>query len=411
MPIHSVLSINIDSSINPATYNFLETAYKQAKKKQNDLLLLKLNTPGGLISTTKDIISLMNQQAIPTLVWITPAGASATSAGALIASGAHFVFMSEGTNIGAATPISIGKDIEKDSDMRNKAINDLAALVKSLSQMRQRKQEGYVQMIKKAKSFSAEEALKEKLINGLVNSQEELFNKLNNQEITLDNSRYTLSIKNPKVESLEMDLGQQILNIFSNPSSAYILFLIGAALIYLELQAPGGFIAGSIGVLSLILAGIGFQVLPLNFGAFGLILLAFCLFIIEIFVTSYGILSIAGLISLITGSLFLFRTDDAYLHFSHELIFSASGAVFIFLLFLGFIISRDQKNVGKEKFNDLVGKDAIVKKVIREDSAGNEYLYQVKVNGEFWKARSNTPHPLESIVTIKKQHHNLHLEI
>ena len=181
--IKSILSVNIDSSINPATLSYLQSAYKKAEEKKNTALLIKLDTPGGLVSTTKSILTLMGKSSVPTIIWITPEGASATSAGAIISSGAHFLFMSQGTNIGAATPVQMGKDIPK--DLRNKAINDLVALVSSLSVARGRNSKLFAEMIKTAKSYQAEKALKHKIINGITNDLDSVLKSINHKSFSL----------------------------------------------------------------------------------------------------------------------------------------------------------------------------------------------------------------------------------
>jgi len=402
--VDKILKIEINSSINPATLNYLHTAYKKAEHINANLILLKLNTPGGLVTTTKDILTLIGASDIPIIIWVTPEGASATSAGAIIASAAHGLFMSEGTNIGAATPISGGgKNISK--DLRSKAINDLVALVSSLSEARGRNASAFAEMIEKAKSFKGQEALKKNLIDGIAMNQTDLLSQLQGRQIKVKGKVYTLAMQSPEFIHLSMDLGQKILDIFANPSMAYILFLIGAALLYLELQAPGGFIAGSIGLVLLLLAGIGFQVLPLNFGALGLIALSFVLFILEMYITSYGILSLAGLASLIIGSLFLFRTDNAYIEFSHTVVASAISSIALFLgIILYFLLKdiRQQKEVGD--FNLLTGKPATVLADLGDVAANNQqdFLYQVKVSGEIWQARSSQQLELGSHVVIKE---------
>ena len=166
-PIHSVLKVSINSSINPGTYNYLKSAYDYASKNNFQALLVALNTPGGLVSTTKDLLTLMGTSSLPTIFWVTPEGASATSAGAIWASGSHLLYMSKGTNIGAATPIEMSGEI-KEKDARNKAINDLVALVKGLSLARDRNPEAFGKMIEDAKSYNDKEALRLKVVNGVV---------------------------------------------------------------------------------------------------------------------------------------------------------------------------------------------------------------------------------------------------
>lgn len=398
----------LNSTINPATYEYLANMAKVINKEDplHSLVLIEMDTPGGLVTTTKDILTLFGKSEFPYVVWVHPEGGSATSAGALIASGAHFIFMTEGTNIGAATPIEMngnigGKNSEK-SDLRAKAINDLVALVKSLSGLRGRNGDKFSEMITKAASFTATEAAKLGLINGIANTETELFEQLQNSELKLQGNAVELRMSADYViKEHPMDPGQKLLNTLAHPSLAYIFFLIGAALIYLELQAPGGYIAGSIGAVCLLLAGIGLQVLPLNFGALGLIVLSFILFILEVFVTSFGLLSIAGFASLIFGSLFLYRTDDSYITFSTSLVIASVAAIGSFIALCLYFILRDHKNIGKEKFNSQEGKKGKVVKGL------GDHRYQVKIGGEFWYA--HCAHTLEvgdGIKVLKSDYKN-----
>lgn len=410
LEIQRIARLSIESSINPATFSYLDSAFKEVSKDNFDAILIELNTPGGLVTTTKKILTLFGSSDIPVIIWIRPEGASATSAGAIIASGAHLLYMSEGTNIGAATPIQMGKDIDKESDMRKKAINDLVALVQSLAETRGRNPKLFGEMIANAASFKAQEAKEKNLIDGIINTDSELYRALAGARLRLKGQDITLSLKNPIQKNIEMDYGQKLLNIFADPSTAYVLFLIGAALLYLEFQAAGGFIAGSIGAVCLILAGIGFQVLPLNFGALGLIVVAFVLFVLEAFVTSYGILSLAGLASLIAGSLFLFRTDDAYLSLSTSFILAVVAAISSFLALCLFLIIKERKNIGKEKFNDTISRPGTVVKFLKAE--GDRKLYQVKIGGEFWNAFcSQELNPGDQVTVENKEEHSMNLNV
>ena len=400
--IETIATVSIKSSINPATFNYLRSSFQKAEQEGIDLIVIKLNTPGGLVSTTKDILTLMGEVKIPHVVWVTPTGASATSAGAIIASAAHFLFMGEGTNIGAATPVSLGGD--QSGDHHAKAINDLAALVEGLSEAHGRNPKPFREMIEKAASFTSVEAKKKNLINGLANRKEELLSQLEGQSTTLQGERIALVLKGPTWIDYPMDAGLRILNIFANPTTAYLLFLLGAALLYLELQAPGGLIAGALGALSLIMSAIGFQVLPLNLGALGLIVLSFILFGMELVITSYGILSLGGLAALMAGGLFLFRTDDAYLQFSETLVYGTALAIGAFLLFLAVFWIRDRKTTTKT-FNSLVGLKAVVIEEIPSPEEGL-FFYQVKVGGEIWRGKASRPLKAGDFVEVGAQRAN-----
>ena len=404
--ITEVFELNIDSPITPATFNYIDQGFKRANKQNSDAILIKLNTPGGLVSTTKEILTLIGSSEMPVLVWISPEGASATSAGAIIASAAHILLMSDGTNIGAATPIQMSGDIEK-SDVRSKSVNDLKALVQSLAQSRGRNAALFGDMIEKASSFEAKIAKEKNLIDGILNQKSNLPSMINSKKIHILGEDRKLVSENINYTVYEMDLGQKLLNIFANPNMAYILFVIGAALFYLEFQAPGGFIAGSIGAVALLMAGIGFQVLPLNFGAMALIVLSFVLFIIEIYITSYGILSLAGLASFVSGSLFLLRTEDSYIMISQTLIISATSAIAIFLVFAGYVLFKDHRNIGKVKFNSQIGEEATILKLLSDE--GSIFNYQVKIHGEVWNLKSTTKFKIGDLVKVIDQT-ELHLK-
>lgn len=374
----SVLTIN--SAITPATYDYLNQNFKRLPK--SSLVLIKINTPGGLITTTKDIITLFGREKRPVVVWITPEGASASSAGAIIASAAHFIFMSPGTNMGAATPVGLGEDL-KEGDGRKKAMNDLTALVRSLSASRGRPHTPFEKMITGAESYTDKEAQGLKIIDGIVSNEVDLIPLINGKKFNLDGVERNLVIENINTKEYEASLGQKILDVLANPSTAYILFLIGAALIYFELQAPGGFIAGSIGVCLLILAGIAFQVLPLDWGSLGLIILGIGLLVMEVFITSYGILSILGIAAFAMGSLFLFHGESGFISIDYPIILSTFAGVISALAFLVWYLWQDQK---KQKspgdFFLPTGSNGTV-------LAQNTSTYQVKVKGEIWKAQSD----------------------
>ncbi|MBP6217833.1 MAG: nodulation protein NfeD [Oligoflexales bacterium] len=403
LPIRKILSTTVDSSINPATLNYLSTSFEHAQKLGYDLILINLNTPGGLVSTTKEILALIGNSKIPTAIWIHPEGGSATSAGAIIASSAHILAMSPGTNIGAATPVQLGKDLE-DKDLRNKAINDLVSLVQSLSQSRGRNQEAFGNMIKEAASYQSQNAVELKLVDFIANTQNEFVEKLQGREISIQGETFTLECLNPQVDEQAMDLGQKLLNILASPDLTYILFMLGAALIYFEFQTPGGFIAGGVGSILLILSGIGFQVLPLNFGSLALIILAFILFILELYITSYGGLSLVAVLSLSVGSLFLFRTDNAYLDISLPLIFATISCITLAALSLTFLVFRDlKKDSNKKNYYSLAGKTATILATLPELGSSSEpgiHCFQVKVAGEIWTAKSQTALQIGETCTV-----------
>ncbi len=409
--IQNIITLNINSSINTSTLDYLEHSFKKVKNYEAPLVLIKLNTPGGFVTTTKDIMTLIGDVDFPVVIWITPEGASATSAGAIISSSAHFLFMSEGTNIGAATPIGLGKDIEQ-KDAKSKAVNDLVALTQSLSEARGRDPIGFGKMISEAKSYKTQEALKLNLINGVASHLKDIKKYISTHSVKIKGKTFQFEFAEELTQiEIEMEFAQKILNIFANPSTAYILFLLGAALLYLEFQAPGGFIAGSIGALCLVLAAIAFQVLPLNMGAFALIVLAFMLFVLEAYITSYGLLSLAGLVSLTIGSLFLFRSESGQVQIETSLILSAVLAIAGFMGLIAYMFIKDLKKNRPTNFFTPSQEPGEIVKILSQEADGH-YLYQVKAHGTLWKAKSSEQFSVgEKIFVQKSDSNQLVLEI
>lgn len=379
--VNEVRILSIKSAITPATYDYLDGHI--GKASENRITIIKMNTPGGLVSTTKDIISLFARGNHPVVVWVTPEGASAASAGSIIASGAHFIFMAPGTNMGAATPVGLGEDI-KEGDGRKKALNDLTATVRSLSEIRGRPSGPFEAMIVDAKSFTDREALNLKIIDGIAITELALLETLNGKKWVTQKSTKTLSIPgNVVIKEIEPSFGQKILEVLTNPSTAYFLFLLGAALMYFELHAPGGYIAGSVGATFLVLAAIAFQILPLDWGAFGLMLVGVVCLVLEAYVTSYGLLGLAGIVAFALGSLFLFHGEEGFISIQYPVLISTFLGILTPMIFLTWYVLKDsvKKKKSPHFFVPLETEGIVLGK------KGDHY--QVKVRGEIWNARSD----------------------
>jgi len=395
LDINELGFLSVNSAITPATYDYLKHNFSSLPK--STLIVLKLNTPGGLVSTTKDIITMASREKRPFIVWITPEGASAASAGSIIASAAHFIFMSPGTNMGAATPVGLGDDI-KETDGRKKAMNDLTALVRSLSVSRGRPSEPFEKMITDAESYTSNESLKLGIVDAIVSTQDDMLSKLNSKLINIDGEQTQLVInQNVLSKFYEPTIGQRILEVIANPSTAYILFLIGVALIYFEMQAPGGYIAGTFGVCFLILAGIAFQVLPLDWGSMGLIIAGIFLLVLELYVVSYGLLGIAGIAAFVMGSLFLFHGDTGFISVQYNVIFSALAGVLITSGLLIWFLWKEKKKIktGQDFFLPVGASGIILSKISDQE-------YQVKVRGEIWRAFADERFQINDTVHVSE---------
>lgn len=382
--VQEISHLEINSAISPATYDYLKYQFKNIP--EGSLILIKMNTPGGLITTTKDIITLIGTQNKPVAIWITPEGASAASAGAIIAASAHFIVMSAGTNLGAATPVGLGEDIAE-KDGRAKAMNDLKAMVRSLSDSRNRPSGPFEEMIESAASFTDQEALKLKIIDGVLTNGKTLREILEQKSFSLQGKPMVLSfLPEALSKNYEPTLGQKILNVIANPSTAYLLFLVGIALLYFEFQAPGGYIAGGIGICFVILAAISFQVLPLDWGAFGLMIIGVILLILEIYIVSYGLLGIAGAASFIAGSLFLFHGESGFISVDYPVLISTLlGIGSATGLIIWYLIKERKKQTSTGNFFLPVGSLGTVLSILESEGSS----YQVKVRGEIWRGHSD----------------------
>lgn len=407
--INSIVAVNIEEAITPATLNYLQKAFKSIEGQSQSAILIKINTPGGLVSVTKEIMHLIANSKNLVIGWIGPSSASATSAGAIIASSIPILYMADGTRIGAATPISGTSDI-KEGDMKNKIVNDLVALVKSQASATGKNEKVFTKMITEAKSYTETEALKENVHNGIVDTIQGkggLINTINNKTYLSHHKSFKVKIAdNYVLTTFEKTLGQKLLSFFASPDMAYILFLIGAALIYVEFQAPGGFIAGSIGAVAILIAGISFNVLSLNTGAFLLIIAAFILFILEIYITSFGLLTLAGVASLIFGSMFLFQTEESYLQISSTVLFSSIGAILAFIGLIAYVFYKSRKRIFSEPEDPYTGVEITVTDIDGEKvfSRYNGELWQLTATGDMSKLKVG-----DKVEVIKKD--NLKLQV
>lgn len=376
--VNQISYLDIDSAITPATLQYLQTKLKNIPKQS--LIIIRMNTPGGLVTTTKEIISELNAHPAPKVIWVSPSGGSAASAGAIISAAADFIVMTPGSTIGAATPVGIGEDI-KESDGKNKILNDLVALVESLSDMRGRDSKPFKEMITKATSFSDKQAQSRGVSLGNAESTQDVIDLLTHATFKRQDTTYSLSFSKALDYVVhEQNFYQKVLSTLAQPQLAYILFLVGIALLYFELQAPGGFIAGGLGMISLLIAAISFQVLPLNWGAMGLMILGIILFVLEIYITSYGLLSIGGVISLTLGSLFLFQAEHALILPPKAIILSTLFSILFVMAGLTFFMFKTRRK-NEDAFFSPVGKAGYVLKI-------HPLYAQVKVEGQIWRAVS-----------------------
>jgi len=373
---NSAMVIELEGTINPGTAQFVIKGLKRAEVSKHMLVIIRLDTPGGLDSSMRSIVKSILNSSVPVVVYVAPRGARAASAGVMITVAAHIAAMAPQTNIGAAHPVSAdGKEINK--TMSKKVVNDMVAYVRSIAKDRGRNQDWVEKAIRESVSITADVAVKKKVVDLVARDMDDLLALLDGREIALNKGKVTLETKGLKLIYVAPGWRDRVLNTISNPNIAYILMMIGMAGLYFELSHPGAIFPGVIGAISLILAFFAFQTLPVNYAGLLLIALAIVFFIAEIKVSSYGLLSVAGLISLTLGSIMLFENIRVSLNLMMPTIVMIGG-FFVIIAFLAFRAYKGKPTSGME---GLIGQTGVVEEKI--DPVGLIFAH-----GEYWKATS-----------------------
>jgi len=374
-----VISIDLDSTINPATADFIHRAIIKSEKEHAECLIIHLNTPGGLLKSTRYIVGDIMGSSVPVIVYIAPSGADAGSAGVFVTLSANIAAMAPGTNIGAAHPVTSG---EIDSIMYGKITNDAAAFIRTIAKERHRNVQWADNAVRRSYSYSETEALQDTVIDLIAKNDAELLKLVDGRKIDLNSGVATLHTKSAQIEKYKMTLIEKLLNIISDPNIAYILMMLGFYGIMFELYSPGTILPGIIGVISLILAFYSLQTLPVNYAGMALIAFALLLFLLEVKIASHGILAIGGIISLILGSMMLIRTGSGEVgRISWTVIISASVITALFFLFVIGMGIRAQRLKPTTGMSALAGETGTASETLNT-------LGMVVVHGELWQAES-----------------------
>lgn len=302
----TVVIIELDGAINPGSAMYVARGIKEAPDLGADLIVIRLDTPGGLATSMRTIVRSIMNSPVPVVVYVSPYGAGAASAGVMVTLAGHVAAMAPGTNIGAAHPVAAGgREIQE--EMSKKVVSDMASYGRGIAEEKGRNGEWVERAIRESVSITAEEALEKNVIDLIAKDLDDLLLELEGREIVVLGRTSVLATADLKRVDFEPGFRDRVLRTISDPSIAYILMMIGLAGLYFEFSNPGAILPGVIGAISLILAFFSFQALPVNYAGLLLILLGVILFIAEIKITSYGLLSIGGLISLTLGSIMLFE--------------------------------------------------------------------------------------------------------
>ncbi len=379
-----VLAIKLDSEINPVSASFVKDSIDRAKSRHAAALVILLDTPGGLSTSMNDIVQAELGSPVPVIVYVSPAGARAASAGAFITLASDLAAMAPTTHIGAATPIdSSGQNIG--SDLRRKILNDAEAQIRALAKDHGRNQELAVQIVAKASEFTADEALQKNLIEQVSPSLPALLNAVDGTTTTYTAKPIVLHTANAQIETLDMPWTLKLLNILIDPNLLYLLFLAGIAGLAYEIFHPGVILPGTLGAVSLVLALFGFSIVPINWAGAALIVFGVALIIAEAFVTSHGLIGVSGVIALCVGGLMLFRTPGAGVGVSPVLVVVIGASIGTFLAVVATKVLAARRRPPSHHgagAQGLLGETGVARTPLTPDG-------QVFVHGELWRAHAD----------------------
>jgi len=397
-----VAVLTIEGVIGPATADFIARGFVKAQKSGAQLLVLKVDTPGGLDSSMRDVVKDILASPVPVVAYVAPSGARAASAGTYILYASHIAAMAPGTNLGAATPVNLGgaapgeprepetkpaggkEPSEKaplpdnQDAMRAKLLNDAAAYLRGLAQLRGRNADWAEQAVRESVSLSAEEALKLKVIDLIAADVTDLLKQVNGRRVTAAGVERTLATGQAAVQNIEADWRTQLLSVITEPSVAYILLLIGIYGLFFEFWNPGFLMPGVVGAIALLTALFAFQLLPVNYTGLGLLSLGMAFMVAEAFVPSFGALGIGGAIALVLGSVMLIDTDVPGYYIPWPLIAAVTATSLVFVLgVVGMAVKARRRPVvtGREELLGCVGE-------LLENAEPEGFAF---IRGEHWR--------------------------
>lgn len=389
--------LTVAGSINPGTGGYLISAIEDAEKTDAPFLVVILDTPGGLLSTTRLIVQKMLNSAIPIVVFVGPRGAHAGSAGALITLAADVAAMAPATNIGAAHPVSGGGE-KPDKVMETKMANDTAAFAESVAKARGRNTEWAIKAVRDSASITSEQAVKVGAVDLIAEDVADLQKKLSGVRLRVaKGAAHALPTEDWEFQIAPMPLKYRLVSFFADPNLAYMILSLGTLCIWIELSHPGLILPGVLGVLCVVVSLVSFQLLPISYGALALIFIGLGFVVAELFVPAYGVLGVAGILAFVFGSLFLMDTTAPEFQISLRLILPTAATLAGVAAFLAFNIFKSQKRKPVNGLEAMVGELGEVRETVSE--AGGTVFAQ----GELWSAvaTTGTEIPKGSIVVIK----------
>ena len=376
-----VYVVKVQSAIQPPVAGFIAESITKAEQNNGDALIILLDTPGGLDTSMRDIVKNIMESNIPVIVYVHPSGARAASAGSIILLASHIAAMTPGTNVGAAHPVTIGKD-KADKEMMDKVVKDAEAYVRSIAAKRGRNIEWAAKSVKESASIPAKDALDENVVDIVAESIDELLLKADGRTVETKKGKAVLKLKGKNKVEIDMPFKYKFLSYLSDPNVAYILMMIGIYGILFEIYSPGSIFPGVVGGISIILALYAFQTIPITFAGVFLILLGVVFFILELKIISHGVLGVAGIISIVIGSVMLIDLPRSVFAISWKSIIAVailSGIFFFGVLSYAIKAQLLKVRTGKE---GLIGETGVALTDVFKDG-------KIAVHGEIWNARSD----------------------
>ena len=383
--LDDIIVIKINGAINPVVAEFVTDEIDQANVSSAELIVIQMDTPGGLDTSMRQIIKGIESSNIPVASFVSPGGSRAASAGTFITIASHIAVMEPGTNIGAAHPVNLmggGGESGQAKTMEEKVVNDAAAYIRSLAELRGRNAQWAELSVRNSVSISAEEAQRLAVIDLVAVNLNSLVLALDKREVKIKKGTVVLSTVGKNILFKEMNRRQRILDIISNPNITYILMMLGLVGLYLELSNPGLILPGVIGAISMILALYAMQTLPINYAGLMLIILGAVLFIAEINMMSYGLLSVSGAISIFLGSIMLIDSDDPAMQISRAVLYPTLGMTLLVTAGTIYLAARSSQLLTSTGLEGLVGEAGVVKETLNPQG-------RVLVHGEIWNAESD----------------------
>jgi len=391
-PTPEVVAIDIDGVVHPVTVEIVNHAIDQAKSQHAELLLIRLNTPGGLLDATRQIIQELSASPVPVVTYVTPSGGRAASAGFFLLEAGDIAAMAPGTNTGAASPVSMTG--EMDAVMRQKVENDAAALLRSMTTRRGRNSELAEKTVREAKAFTEKEALDQHLIEVIASDEHQLFQQLDGREVTRwDGGKQILHTAGATVVNASRTLRERIMAPIADPNIGFILLILGALGIYIEFHSPGLIFPGVAGAILALLGLSSLSILPINWLGVALLVLSLSLFVLEAKFASHGILGIGGTISMVLGALLLVNgPPEIRIHLSTALGVALPFAAIT--MFLVSVVLQARRNKVLTGPTGMIGEIGIARTALEPEG-------QVLVRGEYWDAVASANVPQGTQVRVK----------